>query len=137
MRKHRGIASHKLRVAAHTHVGFQIAHRCSARPFYFERKLRYLGGPYRLCPVAQPHHRIAVTQIGSRRPARVVTSQRLAMNLRQLRLAHRGLIQATHRFVPYETAAQFQTNMVLALMFAMVSTWLGLAVGDWLKRVRR
>ena len=45
--------------------------------------------------------------------------------------------QATHRFVPYENAAQFQTNMALALVFAMVSTWLGLAVGDWLKRVRR
>ena len=48
-----------------------------------------------------------------------------------------GSFQATHRFIPWETASQFQLNMVLAFVFAMLSTWLGLAVGDWLKRVRR
>lgn len=45
--------------------------------------------------------------------------------------------QATHRFVPYETASQFRTNMLLAATCAIVSTWLGLAIGDWLKHVRR
>jgi hypothetical protein len=45
--------------------------------------------------------------------------------------------QATHRFVPFETASQFQTNMLLAFVVAILSTWLGLAIGDWLKRVRR
>ena len=48
-----------------------------------------------------------------------------------------GSFQATHRFIPWETVSQFQLNMVLAFVFAMLSTWLGLSVGDWLKRVRR
>jgi hypothetical protein len=46
-------------------------------------------------------------------------------------------LQALHRFIPYETASQFQTNMMLAVVVAILSTWLGLAIGDWLKRVRR
>jgi hypothetical protein len=44
---------------------------------------------------------------------------------------------ATYRFVPFETAAQFRTGMAIALGCAMVSAWLGMGAGDWLKRVRR
>jgi hypothetical protein len=44
---------------------------------------------------------------------------------------------ATNRYVPLENAAQFRTNMMLAPLFAMLSAWLGLGVGNWLKRVRR
>jgi hypothetical protein len=45
---------------------------------------------------------------------------------------------ALNRFVPYETTrAQFQTNLALAAVAGMFSTWLGLGIGDWLKRVRR
>src|SRR5439155_1612815 len=45
--------------------------------------------------------------------------------------------QALNKFAPMETGSQFQTNMMLAVPIAIVSTWLGLAIGDWLKRVRR
>lgn len=44
---------------------------------------------------------------------------------------------ATYRFVPYETAAQFRMGMAIALGCAIVSAWLGMGAGDWLKRVRR
>ncbi len=44
---------------------------------------------------------------------------------------------ATYRFVPYETAAQFRVGMAIALACAIVSAWLGMGAGDWLKRVRR
>jgi len=44
---------------------------------------------------------------------------------------------ATYRFIPYETAAQFRIGMAIALACAIVSVWLGMGAGDWLKRVRR
>jgi hypothetical protein len=44
---------------------------------------------------------------------------------------------ATYRFVPYETAAEFRIGMAIALGCAIVSVWLGMGAGDWLKRVRR
>lgn len=42
-----------------------------------------------------------------------------------------------YRFVPYETAVQFQIGMAIALGCAIVSVWFGMGAGDWLKRVRR
>ena len=42
-----------------------------------------------------------------------------------------------HKFFPPETAQLFWTRMAEAVLFAMVSTWLGLAGGDWMRRVRR
>jgi len=44
---------------------------------------------------------------------------------------------ATYRFVPYETAGQFRIGMAIALACAIISAWLGMGAGDWLKRVRR
>jgi len=44
---------------------------------------------------------------------------------------------ATYRFVPFETASEFRTGMILAVVCAIVSMWLGLGAGDWLRRVRR
>ena len=44
---------------------------------------------------------------------------------------------ATYRFVPYETAAELRIGMAIALACAIVSVWLGMGAGDWLKRVRR
>ena len=44
---------------------------------------------------------------------------------------------ATYRFVNYENPAEFRMGMAIALGCAIVSTWLGMAAGDWLKRVRR
>jgi hypothetical protein len=44
---------------------------------------------------------------------------------------------ATYRFVPFETASEFRTGMILAVGCAIVSLWLGLSAGDWLRRVRR
>jgi hypothetical protein len=44
---------------------------------------------------------------------------------------------ATYRFVPYETAGEFRVGMAIALACAIVSAWLGMGAGDWLKRVRR
>jgi hypothetical protein len=41
-----------------------------------------------------------------------------------------------HKFVP-QSGADFAAGIALAVLFAMVSTWLGMATGDWLKRVRR
>jgi len=44
---------------------------------------------------------------------------------------------ATYRFVSFESPAEFRTGMALALCCAVVSIWLGLGAGDWLRRVRR
>jgi len=44
---------------------------------------------------------------------------------------------ATYRFVPYETAGEFRIGMAIALACAIVSAWLGMGAGDWLRRVRR
>ena len=44
---------------------------------------------------------------------------------------------ATYRFVPLETAAEFRAGLGIALACAVVSTWLGLGAGEWLRRVRR
>jgi hypothetical protein len=44
---------------------------------------------------------------------------------------------ATYRFVSFETPAQFRTGMAIALTCAIVSVWIGMGAGDWLKRVRR
>jgi hypothetical protein len=44
---------------------------------------------------------------------------------------------ATYRFVHPETAGQFRLGMLIALICAMVSVYLGLGAGDWLRRVRR
>ena len=44
---------------------------------------------------------------------------------------------ATYRFVPFETAGEFRIGMAIALACAIVSVWLGMGAGDWLKRVRR
>lgn len=43
---------------------------------------------------------------------------------------------ATYRFIPYETAREFRIGMAIALVCAIVSVWLGMGAGDWLKRVR-
>jgi hypothetical protein len=43
-----------------------------------------------------------------------------------------------HVFVQWEaTNAMFWTNMVLAFVVSVLSMWLGVAFGDWLKRVKR
>ena len=44
---------------------------------------------------------------------------------------------ATYRFVPFETTSQFRSGMAIALGCSIVSMWLGMSAGDWLKRVRR
>jgi hypothetical protein len=44
---------------------------------------------------------------------------------------------ATYRFVNFETPAEFRIGMLIALACAIVSVWLGMGAGDWLKRVRR
>ena len=44
---------------------------------------------------------------------------------------------ATYRFVPFETGPEFRTGMMVAVVCAVISMWLGLAAGDWLRRVRR
>ena len=44
---------------------------------------------------------------------------------------------ATYRFVSFESPAQFRMGMAVALLCAMISIWLGMGAGDWLKRVRR
>jgi hypothetical protein len=44
---------------------------------------------------------------------------------------------ATYRFVPFETANEFRIGMAIALACAIISVWLGMGAGDWLKRVRR
>jgi hypothetical protein len=43
---------------------------------------------------------------------------------------------ATYRFIPYETAGQFRLGLTIALACAIVSVWIGMGAGDWLKRVR-
>ena len=42
-----------------------------------------------------------------------------------------------YRFVSFETPAEFRIGMTIALGCAIVSVWLGMGAGDWLKRVRR
>jgi hypothetical protein len=44
---------------------------------------------------------------------------------------------ATYRFVPFETTSEFRGGMAIALVCSIVSMWLGMRAGDWLKRVRR
>ena len=44
---------------------------------------------------------------------------------------------STNRFVQYETVSEFPIGMLIALGCSVISMWLGLATGDWLKRVRR
>jgi hypothetical protein len=45
---------------------------------------------------------------------------------------------ATYRFVPLDPTPQhFRVEMLLALSWAVVTSWLGFAAADWLKRVRR
>jgi hypothetical protein len=44
---------------------------------------------------------------------------------------------ATYRFAQFETPAEFRLGMALAVVCAMVSMWLGMGAGDWLRRVRR
>ena len=46
--------------------------------------------------------------------------------------------QALNRFVPFEkTAGEFQLGIALAALCSIGATWIGLARGDWLGRVRR
>jgi hypothetical protein len=43
-----------------------------------------------------------------------------------------------HVFVRWErTPAEFWRNMGLGLLFSVVSMWLGIYWGNWLKKVRR
>src|ERR1700722_13140068 len=44
---------------------------------------------------------------------------------------------ALYRFVSFETPVEFRIGMTIALGCAIVSVWLGMGAGDWLKRVRR
>jgi hypothetical protein len=45
---------------------------------------------------------------------------------------------ATYRFVTWEnTPAEFATGMLIALLCATLASWIGMARGDWLSRVRR
>jgi hypothetical protein len=44
---------------------------------------------------------------------------------------------ATYRFYNFETPAEFRIGMAIALGCAIVSVWLGMGAGDWLRRVRR
>jgi hypothetical protein len=44
---------------------------------------------------------------------------------------------ATYRFVPFETTSEFRGGMAIALACSIISMWLGMSAGDWLKRVRR
>ena len=44
---------------------------------------------------------------------------------------------ATYRFVPFEKPSEFRTGMAIALGCSIVSMWVGMSAGDWLKRVRR
>jgi hypothetical protein len=44
---------------------------------------------------------------------------------------------ATFRFVPPEPAPEFRAGLGIALACAVVSTWLGMGAGEWLKRARR
>jgi len=44
---------------------------------------------------------------------------------------------ALYRFIPTEPAAEFRIGLAIALACAIVSVWLGISAGDWLKRVRR
>lgn len=44
---------------------------------------------------------------------------------------------ATYRYVNFETPMQFRVGMVVAAILAMVSSWIGLSAGEWLRRVRR
>jgi hypothetical protein len=44
---------------------------------------------------------------------------------------------STYRFVPAVTAAEFRLGMEMALGFSVVSMWVGMGTGDWLRRVRR
>ena len=43
-----------------------------------------------------------------------------------------------NRFLPYErTHAEFLTGLLIAAVCAILASWLGMARGDWLSRVRR
>ena len=42
-----------------------------------------------------------------------------------------------HQFFPPEATQLFWTRMFQAVLFAMASTWAGLAGGDWMRRVKR
>jgi hypothetical protein len=43
----------------------------------------------------------------------------------------------TNRFIPTEPGSAFTTGMAWAFVISVLSMWLGLGAGDWLKRVRR
>ena len=46
--------------------------------------------------------------------------------------------QALYRFVQFEkTPAEFRKGLLIALACAIGASWIGLARGDWLRRVRR
>lgn len=42
-----------------------------------------------------------------------------------------------YQFLPAPTAQQFRNGMAIALGYSIASMWLGMRMGDWLKRVRR
>jgi hypothetical protein len=44
---------------------------------------------------------------------------------------------ATYRFVTFESPGDFRIGMMVALCCAIISAWLGMGAGDWLRRVRR
>jgi len=44
---------------------------------------------------------------------------------------------ATYRFIPLETPPEFRRGVVIAAVSGMMSAWVGLRAGDWLRRVRR
>jgi hypothetical protein len=44
---------------------------------------------------------------------------------------------ARYLFYPAEPAAVFRQELLLALAAAIVTTWLGLAWGAWMQRIRR
>lgn len=44
---------------------------------------------------------------------------------------------ALYKFLPAPSASQFRLGMEIALGESIVSMWLGMSMGDWLKRVRR
>lgn len=44
---------------------------------------------------------------------------------------------ALHQFLPAATPSQFRLGMEIAIAYAILSMWVGMSLGDWLKRVRR
>ena len=100
------------------------------------RRIALAAGPFRRRRV---YGRIGRRAVAVRHFSHVAGGTQLVLSSGQLSVFH-SINAATVRYVFVkfdDTAAQFWRGMGLACAFSVVSLWVGIVFGDWLKRIQR